>query len=1191
MKLNIHPLLSASCKTHIIIPYGIYGGAEVYLFNHLKDVDPSLVCFVFLAPNNALQQKLQPKFRCLNIAPNRLYESLKLKASRIVFYNSKMVYNILSKMKYSCEDLEIIEIVHSSMRWNDSMHGSSRAAVDTTFAVSSVVADQWRLPAPYYVLPPVIDKSRFSPSLRVKQDKFTIGTVARISPEKNLRKIVDIAEHLDDNFQFIIVGKDGGSKRELVNYIVAKKLTHRILVKDYRDDIEQEYATFDAFLLTSTIEGTPITILEAQAMNIPIIAPDVGAISTMTTDLDVLYSPTAKSTEIASKLRLLSSRSSTQSSWQSPDAKDDISQRIYTFVTSTKVQPGVPNDYSFIKRDKAKFLTPISIIIPFYNKKSYLSKCLASLKKQTYNPSKLIEVIIGDDGSTEDIQDILQEYTTIFSNVVYVRQEDEGYRLSRIRNLAVKQASSSIVAVVDPDLVLSPTAIEHFMEWFEHNPNTSFSMIGYLQYVQDISVSEIIEGSFINNASFSTSRGTDGDDYRRPVFEKTENLLQALDAYACYTGGWCVFRKDDFERIQGFDEEFIHYGGEDIEFGYKINQLGPIIPSLDSIAYHLDHTSSKTTKTFDSHILLCKKVPIFRQKLKSTWLQYLLQAKVSIIMPVYNGEKYLRAAIDSCLNQTWPNIELILVNDGSTDETLNIMKSYSTDDRVVIIDQANLKLPAALNAGFKKATGVYLTWTSCDNIYAPSAIEFLVNHISEASPFIFSDWSAIDANSTLFRRYNLSATTMQTLLKYNGIGPFFMYTRQVYQSIGEYDDAGFLVEDYEYWLRISRKFNIKHIPSLDLYFYRFHKDTLTTQKQSDVRHRTTELLKSYNSTLGIIPTDPIDSYIQKGNHLRRNEYYNPHLMFKSVFILSPYEAQTRTFQGMQIIPISSANDLIEAVSKYQIDIVRTYGGYGRASELLIEAKKHGLNIPTVLSLHDKRINYMNEDIHVIDHIICVSSAVAQPAITTRNVPAEKITIIPNRVDLNVFRKVEPISRFSNHAYKILHVARQSPEKNARTLFEALSILGEEYCCIAIGAFDDIKTYTKWLQDYKIAHRVEMIASIANNELPAYYSWANCLCVPSHSEGFGMVFIESLACQTPVITSNIAPMNEYMQHGISGHLVDEYTDATKLAEAIKTVCTNVAYAESLSLHGQSVVAKFSKPLIDLEEARFYRKIIT
>lgn len=106
------------------------------------------------------------------------------------------------------------------------------------------------------------------------------------------------------------------------------------------------------------------------------------------------------------------------------------------------------------------------------------------------------------------------------------------------------------------------------------------------------------------------------------------------------------------------------------------------------------------------------------------------EIKVSIIVPVYNTEKYLRKCIESLINQTYTNIEIVLVDDGSTDNSLSIMKEYNnTDSRIVIITQPNSGIYLARNAGINIATGEYLMFVDADDWINEDAIEMLIKKI------------------------------------------------------------------------------------------------------------------------------------------------------------------------------------------------------------------------------------------------------------------------------------------------------------------------------------------------------------------------------------------------------------------------------------------------------------------------------
>ena len=108
-----------------------------------------------------------------------------------------------------------------------------------------------------------------------------------------------------------------------------------------------------------------------------------------------------------------------------------------------------------------------------------------------------------------------------------------------------------------------------------------------------------------------------------------------------------------------------------------------------------------------------------------------MNPKVSIIIPVYNVEKYLERCVDSALNQTYENLEIILVNDGSTDNSLQICEKYQTENRVKIFSEENRGLPTARNLGVKKSSGDYIFFLDSDDWLDKDLIEKLVKSNSE----------------------------------------------------------------------------------------------------------------------------------------------------------------------------------------------------------------------------------------------------------------------------------------------------------------------------------------------------------------------------------------------------------------------------------------------------------------------------
>jgi glycosyltransferase involved in cell wall biosynthesis len=209
---------------------------------------------------------------------------------------------------------------------------------------------------------------------------------------------------------------------------------------------------------------------------------------------------------------------------------------------------------------------------------------------------------------------------------------------------------------------------------------------------------------------------------------------------------------------------------------------------------------------------------------------------ISIVLPTYNGARYLRDAIESCLHQTYPNWELILVDDASTDDTPSIIAEYvARDGRITTLrNPVNRKLPGSLNAGFARARGELLTWTSDDNCYQPEALSAMAAFL-EANPgvdVVYTDFTAIDEEGTPVGAG--SAGAVEELPFRNSIEVCFLYRRAVHDVLGGYDEDLFLVEDWDFWLRASTSFRLARLRE-DLYLYRCHKDSLTRTQFERVR--------------------------------------------------------------------------------------------------------------------------------------------------------------------------------------------------------------------------------------------------------------------------------------------------------------------------------------------------------------------
>ncbi len=198
---------------------------------------------------------------------------------------------------------------------------------------------------------------------------------------------------------------------------------------------------------------------------------------------------------------------------------------------------------------------------------------------------------------------------------------------------------------------------------------------------------------------------------------------------------------------------------------------------------------------------------------------------ISIILPVYNQSSFLTAAIKSILDQTYSNFELIIINDGSTDNFKDVISTF-TDSRIRVISNAsNMKLPYSINKGLLSAQGKYITWTSADNLLLPNFLEEIVNAL-EKNPLCgsaYSDYIQIDSDDKFIK------VLSKGLYKLDGrtnFGPSFLYRRNTIQNAGFFDESLFGVEDRDYSIRVAIEAPVLWI-SKALYKYKVHDDSLT----------------------------------------------------------------------------------------------------------------------------------------------------------------------------------------------------------------------------------------------------------------------------------------------------------------------------------------------------------------------------
>ncbi len=217
-----------------------------------------------------------------------------------------------------------------------------------------------------------------------------------------------------------------------------------------------------------------------------------------------------------------------------------------------------------------------------------------------------------------------------------------------------------------------------------------------------------------------------------------------------------------------------------------------------------------------------------------------MSIKVSVVLPVFNGQAFLRPALESILNQTFRNFELIVIDDGSTDNSLEIMREYgSRDERVVVVEQKNSGIVAALNNGIARSQGEYIARMDADDIALPTRLEEQASYL-DSNPLV----AVLGTQMLIFKagvkkqrksRYPCDPNDVAKAFK-KGRNPIchpsVMMRKAVLEQIGGYRSCFNAAQDYDLWLRVINKFSIANLPKV-LLRYRSHDNSITQQKAEE----------------------------------------------------------------------------------------------------------------------------------------------------------------------------------------------------------------------------------------------------------------------------------------------------------------------------------------------------------------------
>ena len=247
-----------------------------------------------------------------------------------------------------------------------------------------------------------------------------------------------------------------------------------------------------------------------------------------------------------------------------------------------------------------------------------------------------------------------------------------------------------------------------------------------------------------------------------------------------------------------------------------------------------------------------------------------MMPKVSVIMPVYNGERYLAEAIKSIRSQTYADFEFIIVDDGSRDRSAEIINAHAeVDDRICVIShEKNVGQSAAINAGIGASTGKYVTGMDCDDVSLPTRLQLQLTFL-QANPragAVGTQMQVVDDNMKPLFEYDVPEHHARILWNlffgWSLAGATVMMRRELLVSLGGYDTSYRTAGDLDLWSRMAEITRFANLPD-KLYVYRRHDAAIGVDQLARQRKEREWVVKRTLETLwGEPAADTVDRFMR-----------------------------------------------------------------------------------------------------------------------------------------------------------------------------------------------------------------------------------------------------------------------------------------------------------------------------------------
>ncbi|WP_455485182.1 glycosyltransferase family 2 protein [Gemella sp.] len=413
----------------------------------------------------------------------------------------------------------------------------------------------------------------------------------------------------------------------------------------------------------------------------------------------------------------------------------------------------------------------ISIIIPVYNVEKYIEQCLNSIKVQSYEN---FEVIIVNDDSQDNTESICKKIAQSDARFRYFSKENGG--VSSARNFGLDNANGHYITFIDGDDWVDPNHLEILIKSITEN-NSDIAICSYKEFKNNI---------------FYIRYYTNKEKYLLNFNRMTKedfliNFPKLLSTNVCFNNAVSKLFRRDLVKDLKFDSKLIY--AEDLDFYFRLYLNTESISFVNQATYvyriHGDSTTSGFTQEHaEQELSIYKKMYekiyelglptinylnkldflfnarkdfLANKVLLNEYFEYLDDIKnnviypnklISIVVPVYNVAPYLNLCLESIANQTYPHFEVLLINDGSRDNSKDICLEFAErDNRFKYIEQKNAGLSVARNTGILNATGEYITLIDGDDFVDPNYLEELYHAaLKNDSEIVIASYKTFNEN-------------------------------------------------------------------------------------------------------------------------------------------------------------------------------------------------------------------------------------------------------------------------------------------------------------------------------------------------------------------------------------------------------------------------------------------------------------